>query len=215
MLGASARRRVVSLAMLRAVSCHRSASTSGWAQSQEVRAFARSMDEHGAIVEAVVAARGAEGYASPCPVVGASVGAHLRHSLEHARCCADAVAALRAGEAAPVARYDARERDEALETDPARAVAYGAAVRDAVLAGAGLDLDAAVRAAFALSADAADGDVALPSTVRRELAFVAHHATHHFAMINLIAKGHLAMDLREGLGRAPATRRDDAAKHKR
>ena len=57
--------------------------------------------------------------------------------------------------------------------------------------------------------------VALPSTVRRELAFVAHHATHHFAMVNLIAKGHLAMDLREGLGRAPATRRDDAAKHKR
>ena len=51
--------------------------------------------------------------------------------------------------------------------------------------------------------------------MRRELAFVAHHATHHFAMINLIAKGHLAMDLREGLGRAPATRRDDAAKHKR
>ena len=195
------------------------ATTSGdWAGCAEVAAFARSLETHVEIVEAVAAARGAAGYASPCPVVGASVGAHVRHSLEHARCVADAVASLRGGGAGgggepPLVPYDARARSAELETDPARAVAYARDCRDAVVlggsGGGGLAaLDAPVLAAFALSPDDAD-DTPLASTIARELAFAAHHATHHFAMIDLIARGHLDMDVGRGLGKAPATARHE------
>ena len=75
-----------------------------------------------------------------------------------------------------------------------------------IVDGDGVDLDAAVLAAFAL--DASD-DALLPSTLRRELAFAAHHATHHFFVARLVAKIHLGVDLPNDVGRAPATLRHD------
>ena len=66
---------------------------------------------------------------------------------------------------------------------------------------------AEVLAAFAL--DASGDDALLPSTLRRELAFAAHHATHHFFIARLVAKGHLGVALPDDVGRAPATLRND------
>ena len=70
-----------------------------------------------------------------------------------------------------------------------------------------VDPDARDGAAFAL--DASGDDALLPSTLRRELAFAAHHATHHFFVARLVAKGHLGVDLPDDVGRAPATLRHD------
>jgi len=179
----------------------------------EVAALAASLERHATIAEAISAHGGAAAYSSACPVVGASVGAHLRHSLEHAQCVAGAGAALAAdGACAPLLAYDARARTPALEADPAAAAAASRACRADIEALGDAVLDAPVRAAFALAADGSGGDAAARSTLRREVAFAAHHATHHFAMAALIASGHLGADLDGDLGRAPATRRDDRAR---
>ena len=44
----------------------------------------------------------------------------------------------------------------------------------------------------------------MPSTLRRELLFVASHTIHHFALIRVVAK-HLDLEVSEQLGYAPAT----------
>ena len=137
----------------------------------------------------------------------ASVGAHLRHSLEHVQCCATAVDGLRSGARTPILNYDGRERDPELERDPAYLAARSRELAAGILENEAVDLDAAVLAAFAL--DASGGDALLPSTLRRELAFAAHHATHHFFVAGLVAKSHLGLALPDDVGRAPATLRND------
>lgn len=59
---------------------------------------------------------------------------------------------------------------------------------------------------FNLSADL--DEMGLPSTVGRELGFVAHHAIHHMALVKIIAVKTLGVDeseLPDGFGRAPST----------
>eukprot|EP00629_Pelagomonadales_sp_RCC1024_P018288 CAMPEP_0119281832 /NCGR_PEP_ID=MMETSP1329-20130426/25609_1 /TAXON_ID=114041 /ORGANISM="Genus nov. species nov., Strain RCC1024" /LENGTH=136 /DNA_ID=CAMNT_0007282471 /DNA_START=145 /DNA_END=552 /DNA_ORIENTATION=+ len=128
-----------------------------WAASAEVRAFITSLRTQEATVDHIVTTKGAAAYASKCPTVGASVGAHLRHCLEHAQCCAAAAAALRGGESTPVLAYDARERDVALERDPAAFLEACLACREGLAEGPAELLDAEVAAAFALTADEGDG----------------------------------------------------------
>ena len=104
--------------------------------------------------------------------------------------------------------YDERDCDAALEADTAYAAARSRAVAETIVAGPGVALDATVLAAFAL--DASSVDARLPSTLRRELVFVVHHATHHFFVASLVAKGHLGVALPDDVGRAPATLRNDS-----
>ena len=92
---------------------------SGWSTAPEVKALTACLERHGAIAEAVLDSCGAAAFADACPTIGASVGAHLRHSLEHAQCCATAVESLRSGSRTPILNYDGRERDAELERDPA------------------------------------------------------------------------------------------------
>ena len=103
--------------------------------------------------------------------------------------------------------YDGRERDAELERDPAYLAARSRELAAGISDGDGVDLDAGVLAAFAL--DASGDDALLPSTLRRELAFAAHHATHHFFVARLVAKSHLGLALPDDVGRAPATLRHD------
>ena len=56
----------------------------------------------------------------------------------------------------------------------------------------------------------ASADARAPSTLRRELVFVVRHATHHFFVAALVAKGHLGVALPDDVGRAPATLRNDS-----
>ena len=180
---------------------------SGWSEQPVVAALAASLERHGLIAEAVLDSCGAAAFADACPTIGASVGAHLRHSLEHAQCCSSAIDSLRSGARTPVLNYDGRERDAALERDPIYMAARSRELAAGISDGDGVDLDAEVLAAFAL--DASGGDALLPSTLRRELAFAAHHATHHFFVARLVAKIHLGVELPDDVGRAPATLRHD------
>jgi len=186
---------------------HARRAASGWSEQPEVAALAASLERHAAIAEAVHDRCGAAAFADACPTVGASVGAHLRHSLEHVQCCSSAIDGLRAGRQAPVLNYDGRERDAELERDPAYLAARSRELAAGISDGDGVDLDAEVLAAFAL--DASGEDALLPSTLRRELAFAAHHATHHFFVARLVAKSHLGLALPDDVGRAPATLRHD------
>mmetsp|Transcript_23287 Transcript_23287/g.72934 ORF Transcript_23287/g.72934 Transcript_23287/m.72934 type:complete len:446 (+) Transcript_23287:174-1511(+) len=153
----------------------------------------------------------AELYASVAPDHGASIGMHMRHSLDH---CARVADALGSSET-PTLRYDTRDRGTTVETDPALAVARVRAIRDSVVGAIAADatiVERRVVAEFALSATESLHE--MPSTVERELAFVAHHAYHHLALIRLIALSHLDIpesDLPPKLGRAPSTLIFDAA----
>ena len=127
--------------------------------------------------------------------MGACIGQHLRHSLDHVRAILD-------GREAGVIDYDHRERGVDIETDSGAAVD---AVRSAVAELEGLDHDACaqgvhVRVMLTSSGDTAD----LPTSVGRELAFAAHHQTHHHAMMATIARSH-GVDAPAGFGVAPST----------
>lgn len=193
-----------------------------------------------ALLDALTARHGPDGLAAatevftkPCPIVGASIGQHLRHSMDHMELAA-LVAEARLGTAydAPAdaeepaqIHYDLRVRGGTLETDMAesrkRIVAVEnvlEGIHDAVDAGlngvASNIVHFPVQASFYLSADDAEdregesSESALPSTVGRELGFAAHHAIHHLAMVRVIALHSAGLeeeDLPPDFGRAPST----------
>jgi hypothetical protein len=164
-----------------------------------------------------------EVYPRACPMVCASIGQHVRHSLDHfdrlllslPRAKAGAAAGTaRAGAAAaplPLVRYDERERATAVETELSAGL-------DAVLEcserlGA-LDTQALqlpLEVEFLLSGEEGSAQV-FCSTGLRELWFVSHHCIHHQAQIKMIAcnmlkdrPDELKQLIPKTLGLAPAT----------
>lgn len=117
-------------------------------------------------------------YALPIPPVASSIGAHLRHSLDFVQ------AFLRGFDSGRV-DYDARQRDERLERDPARALEVLRALvkrLDALPAGAhGRAL--VVRHEAGPAPDPHEGWHR--TSVARELDFLASHTVHHFALVAL------------------------------
>ncbi len=139
-------------------------------------------------------------YAAPSRVLaGGTVGKHVRHTIDH-------FAALLSGhERRQTVDYDHRERGVPMETVRAEAISALRDLRER-LAGLGPpDMNAPVRVRVMLTADGADAE--LLSTLGRELAFAAHHAVHHHAMIKAIAAehGHAAP---ADFGTAPSTLAD-------
>ena len=66
--------------------------------------------------ELLLASLSALEYVTPCALAGASIGQHMRHSLDHLAKATDA--APRPGDAAPaLIDYDRRERATAIERD--------------------------------------------------------------------------------------------------
>jgi hypothetical protein len=160
-------------------------------------------------------------FAAPCPIVGASVGQHYRHSMDHVELAAlVADAADKCGHLSSAAveelHYDLRVRDGTLEGDidmsRRRMVDVAAMFRSLEFrsprqTGDECVTSRPVAAHFNLSADTGD-EIRLLSTVGRELGFAAHHAIHHMAMVKIIAVGTLGIDegdLPRGFGRAPST----------
>ena len=116
-------------------------------------------------------------YQRPCPVLGSSVGQHIRHSVDHFQRC---IFTPRTD----VVLYDKRERGTEVETvpDSARAV-----IEDCLKGVEGLpDQDVAMNVQFTMCGDTGECEV-FRSSVSRELAFASHHAIHHNAMIRAIA----------------------------
>jgi uncharacterized damage-inducible protein DinB len=126
---------------------------------------------------------------------GGTIGKHVRHTLDHFR------AAL-AGAAAEVIDYDHRERNVPMETEPREALAAIEALRRDLLGLTRTALSAPVRIRVMIAGDGTEAE--LGSTLARELAFAAHHAVHHHAMLGAIA-AELGVEAGPEFGKAPST----------
>lgn len=125
---------------------------------------------------------------------GGTIGAHLRHVLDH-------YAALFNGAEAPPVAYDRRERRLAMERDRAAARAAVDSLRARLCCPTlGADSHVTVRVMTSGEGD----EVELRSTFGRELAFATHHAIHHLAMMRAIA-GEFGVMLGDTFGKAPST----------
>lgn len=127
---------------------------------------------------------------------GGTIGKHIRHTLDHFRAVLDGAAP---GE---VVDYDRRERHVPMETDPAAALGAIAALRERLLGVSERDIATAIRVRIMLAGDGSGTE--LDSTLGRELAFAAHHAVHHHAMLSAIAAEFGVVTAPE-FGKAPST----------
>ncbi len=137
-------------------------------------------------------------YAAPSRLLpGGTIGKHVRHIVDH---FAAALVALH--DPGATIDYDHRQRDTADETSRSAARTRITTVRTAL---AGITAATGTRPVRTLVMLSDDGACAtLGSTLARELAFAAHHATHHFAMIGAICREH-GLTPPEGFGKAPST----------
>ncbi len=134
------------------------------------------------------------------------LGPHVRHIIEHFEAL---VVQLRSDPQQPercVVDYDARLRDLAVQTQPAVALQRIAALRGSVELWAELPVQAFERVVSVqvLAGNAGELSITTQSTVLRELAFLASHCVHHFAVIKLRAQQG-GKDLGADFGKAPAT----------
>lgn len=132
-----------------------------------------------------------ERYARAAPDLELSgAGTHVRHALEFYVCFLDGIDAGRVD-------YDARRREEALETDRDAAV-----VRiDAILG----EWPTVPPESGAISVHQDDpGAEWCDSTVGRELQFLAAHLVHHLALVAVILRHH-GEEVPAGFGIAPST----------
>jgi uncharacterized damage-inducible protein DinB len=119
-------------------------------------------------------------YTRPARADGSgSVGAHVRHCLDH-------VTALERGIATGLVDYDQRIRLTAIETDPMRALDAIAEI-SARLAGAGGEL-AEDSVSVSTQVMRAAPPLVVGSTIGRELAFVISHTIHHSATIAVLLR---------------------------
>lgn len=132
---------------------------------------------------------GAPDYAYP-------VGVHLRHVIEHFE-------SLLFPAVPGVVDYDARARDAELERSPAVAVQRLQALRTALSHCAGTLLTTAVQV-HGQGGLGGEFHFSVPSTVGRELVFVASHAIHHFALLQAHCKQH-GVPTGVTFGKAPGT----------
>jgi len=159
------------------------------------------------LMEALVSVHGAEKakgvFQNTCPIVQASLGQHVRHSMDHLERAAFYKAEI---------HYDLRERGGPDEHDMDAACQRIHKVQERLDQLAGMQGDdsishTAVDACFMLSGETGH-EFKLPSTVARELGFAAHHAIHHMALVRIIAVqsgGLTTEDLPVDFGRAPST----------
>lgn len=137
-----------------------------------------------------------EVYGAPSArLMGSTIGQHVRHSVDHF------AATLRAVDGEAI-EYDRRERRTPIEADLAAAAARVRELRGQMAGIAPGACGATVRVRVMLTADG--GEAELASTLARELAFAAHHATHHHAMMASIAS-EFGASYPEGFGKAPST----------
>lgn len=130
------------------------------------------------------------------PRLAGTVGAHLRHVIEH-------YDALVFPAQPGVVDYDGRARERSLETQPAVATRRLMALRSELSRWPASTLDAAVKV-LGIAGTAGEFGFAAPSSLARELAFVASHAVHHFALLSTHCQ-HNGTPLPAHFGKAPAT----------
>ena len=150
-------------------------------------------------------------YNNICPIVQASIGQHIRHSNDHIERVTNAVSInLFEGESMlnRVKRctipYDTRSRNTEDEHSVSAAIQRLQRIKKVLqsyqIQSNQISIQQPVDASFILTSpppktatdpktnddDENDLSSLLPSTIARELGFVAHHAIHHLAMIQII-----------------------------
>ena len=156
-------------------------------------------------------------YQTACPIVGASMGQHIRHSMDHIERAIYAISHFKEQqqqqqEEHVKIRYDVRERGGADEHDlmaaQERIQRVSQMLENITHSQSYIPvLDHRVDAVFMLSGDD-DTEMPLPSTAARELGFACHHGIHHMAMVKIIALQTAqlpASDLPLSFGKAPST----------
>ncbi|KAL3919196.1 MAG: hypothetical protein SGARI_007267 [Bacillariaceae sp.] len=146
-------------------------------------------------------------YAEVCNIVGATMGQHVRHSMDHVELAAnmavDCMNPLLDSNKPKEIHYDLRERGGSDEHDMD-------AAEERILR---QEVDSAVTphpdnvdVFFMLSGDPME--FRLQSTIERELGFAVHHAIHHMAMVKIVALQTLQLPpdlLPLDFGKAPST----------
>ena len=130
--------------------------------------------------------------------LGSSIGAHLRHCIDH-------YDNFLAGVPSGSIDYDARERHRDIETDRSVAVAKLNQITTGLKAISELE-DKSVRVKMDCGNNESEDAWWTDSSVRRELQFLISHTVHHYAIIKmvLIASG---CEVHEEFGIAPSTLR--------
>ncbi len=140
-----------------------------------------------------------------------SVGAHLRHCLEHYEAF---VGGLEAGEV----DYDARKRDHAVETETLAAKERVDELRNFFVTLKGSDSQDTTTRELRVKMDSGEDqgkavDACVQwqvSSVGRELQFLVSHTVHHFAMIRSLCVGN-DTEICSTFGVAPSTLKHRAA----
>ena len=127
--------------------------------------------------------------------LGASIGGHLRHNLDH-------YAGFLRGIAIGRVDYDDRARDEGVETIPERALATMREMRDALLRVDAMSLEREIDVRM----DTGESECRpwTRSTGRRELQFLLSHTVHHYALVAMICRIE-GVELERDFGVAPST----------
>ena len=132
-------------------------------------------------------------YTSVNPKGNASIGQHVRHTLEFYQCLF---------KADDVVNYDQRKRDILIESSFEHAMVVLGEIKDC------LQRDAEERE-LALETEVSVNDdltIQVPSSYSRELFYVLEHAIHHMALIRVLIKDQQPdFELAEGFGVAYST----------
>lgn len=133
---------------------------------------------------------------------GSTVGQHVRHALDHFE-------AACAGLEGRTIVYDRRERGTSIETSREAALEHVSSLsrRIGVVGVAAAALPVRIEVMLSAGGD----ETVLESTLGRELAFAAHHAIHHHAMMASLGE-EFGVTPPAGFGKAPATIHHEGSK---
>jgi uncharacterized damage-inducible protein DinB len=125
-----------------------------------------------------------EAYSRPGPAGESGLGPHFRHSIEFYR-------TFLAGLAERRIDYDARARDEDVETDRRSAIRAIEEILSDLEAASDIDRNETLRVRVDAPRGADPNEVCSQSTLLRELQFILSHTVHHYALIarDLRARG--------------------------
>lgn len=129
-------------------------------------------------------------------VFGSSIGAHIRHNLDHYACF---LAGLPGGRI----DYTARPRDRRVETERAHALAEFARISRALEC---LELPGC---ALRVRNESKPDSTSAPSSMARELEFLMSHSVHHYAIVAILCRLQ-GIAVEDGFGVAPSTLRHRA-----
>jgi uncharacterized damage-inducible protein DinB len=162
------------------------------ATSTAVTALTRSLDD----LADLLARTSDDTYrARPAGDVSGSIGAHVRHVLDHVRVLADR-------RQQRTVTYDRRERDTAIERDRADGIA--ALRRASGRLAASMDVPLDEMLTLEALVEHGQPPIVVPTSLAREIVFALQHTIHHQAIIALLLQqAGIAAPAR--FGYAPAT----------